>query len=196
MKSGQRRAADLLLSLEETFDVERQAARCLEQRLQRQDRGEHVALVVAGAARIDAAIFDHRLERRAVPQFHRIDRLRVEVAVDHNRRLARRVQPVGIDNRMAAGLHDLDMFHAGGLHARRNPVRGATHIGGVGGQRRDAGDTQEIKQLFLETLLMRRQILLPIHTLAPCCGLIAADALSYSIFRISRISPASRRAWQ
>ena len=49
---GDLRAADLLLAFEEEFDIHRQRARALQQRLDRQDRREHIALVVGGAARI------------------------------------------------------------------------------------------------------------------------------------------------
>ena len=98
------RAADLLLALEEALDVDGEPARGREQRLEREDGHQHVALVVGGAARVDAAVLDHRLERRRGPLGDRIDRLDVEVAVDQDGRGGGAgVQPVCRHHRMAAG---------------------------------------------------------------------------------------------
>ena len=92
-------AADLLLALDEELDVERQAAVLLQMGLDRLDVHEHLALVVGGAARVDLAVADGRLERRAGPEVHGIDRLHVVVAVEQDRRLAGRVEPVAVDDR-------------------------------------------------------------------------------------------------
>ena len=69
-----------------------------------------VALVVGRATAVDAAVLDGRLERRRVPQVERIDRLDVVVGVDEDRRRAFGMQPVGVDDRMAAGVGETSTF--------------------------------------------------------------------------------------
>ena len=105
-------AADFFFALDEELDVERQAAGLLQVRLDRLDVHEHLALVVGGAARVDLAVAHRRLERRAGPQIDRIDRLHVVVAVEEDRRLARRVQPVAVDDRIARRVDEPHVLHA------------------------------------------------------------------------------------
>ena len=62
------------------------------------------------------------------PQFDRIDRLNVEVPVDHNRRLARRMKPVAVNDRMAARRQHIYILHTGRGQTLRNPMTGAGHI--------------------------------------------------------------------
>ena len=62
---GDVRAADLLLAFEQQDDVAGQGAVDLQMRLDREDLGEVLALVVADAARINPAVADRRLEGRA-----------------------------------------------------------------------------------------------------------------------------------
>ena len=81
---GDVRAADLLLALQQDHDVARQLAMHREMRLDRQDLGEVLALVVADAARVDPAIADRRLEGRADPGLQRVRRLHVVVAVEQH----------------------------------------------------------------------------------------------------------------
>src|SRR3712207_7524944 len=61
--------------------------------------------------------------------FQSIDRLDVEVAVDEGRRLARRVQPLAVDDRVAAGRQDANALQAGPGHARRRPLGRPLHVG-------------------------------------------------------------------
>ena len=63
-----------------------------------------LALVVGRAASQQQAILVSRFERRRLPEVDRIDRLDVVMAVEENRRFVRRLQPVGIDHRVPAGL--------------------------------------------------------------------------------------------
>ena len=61
-------AADFLFAFDEEPDVQRQAAGLLQEGLDRLDVHEHLALVVGRAARVDLAVTDRRLERRAGPE--------------------------------------------------------------------------------------------------------------------------------
>ena len=72
---------DLLLPLDEELDVDRQAAVGRQQCRDRLDLGEELALVVGGAARVEAAVAHGRLERRRCPLLQRLGRLHVVVAV-------------------------------------------------------------------------------------------------------------------
>ncbi len=63
-----------------------------------------LALVVGRAPADHPVALDERLERRRLPQLDRIDRLHVVVAVDDDRRGVGRVEPIAVDDRMAAGL--------------------------------------------------------------------------------------------
>ena len=135
-------AADLLLALDEELDVERQAAALLQVRLDRLDVHEHLALVVGGAARVDLAVAHGRLERRAGPQLDRIDRLHVVVAVEEDRRLAGRVQPVAVDDRVAGRVDQPDVLQAGRPQRLGRPLGGAAHVAGVLRQRADARESR------------------------------------------------------
>ena len=140
-------AADFLLALDEELDVHRQAARLLHVRLDRLDVHEHLALVVGGAARVDLAVAHRRLERRAGPQIHRIDRLHVVVAVEQNRRLARGVQPLAVDNRVARRSMSRT-FCMPTAQRIGGPLRGAADVGGVLGKRADARNREVLLQLL------------------------------------------------
>ena len=72
-----------------------------------------LALVVGGAASVDATVRDARLERRADPQLERVDRLDVVVRVDDDGRCARRMEPVRVHDRVAGRLGDLGMLETG-----------------------------------------------------------------------------------
>ena len=85
---GDMRAADFLLALQQEDDVARQFAMHRQMRFDRQDLGEVLALVVADAARIDAAVADRGLEGRADPGVQRVRRLHVIMAVEQHRRRA------------------------------------------------------------------------------------------------------------
>ncbi|HET6507364.1 MAG TPA: hypothetical protein VFG42_11305, partial [Baekduia sp.] len=78
---GDRLAAGLLLALDRDADVDGQLAGGREVAGGGRQRQE-VALVVGGAARVDAPVADGRLERRRVPEVERLGALDVVVAVD------------------------------------------------------------------------------------------------------------------
>ena len=111
-----------------------------------------LALVVGGAAREDAPVLDARLEGRPHPLVEGVDRLDVVVAVDDDRGRAVGVEPVGVDDRMAARLGDLDVLQADGSHALREPLGTGADIVTVGAEHPDGGDAQELDEL-LEALV-------------------------------------------
>jgi hypothetical protein len=166
-----RRAADLLLPLEEELDVDGQRPLGLQQRLDREDRREHAALVVGGAARVDPPILQLRVEGVGVPQRERVDRLGVEVPVDQDGRLAGRVQVVRGHHRVPAGLQDLDVLHARGGDALGDPAGGAAHVVGVLGEARDARDAAEVEELLDEAGLLSVEVRLPVaHAFHSCAS--------------------------
>ena len=83
----------------------------------------HLALVVGGAASVDPSVLDARLERWSHPQIEGIDRLDVVVAVDDDRGRALRMQPIGVDHRVAAGGGDVDVLEADLADALRRSTR-------------------------------------------------------------------------
>ena len=56
----------------------------------RQELREVLTLVVANASRVNAAVADRRLERRAIPKLERVRGLYVVMAIEQDRRLVRR----------------------------------------------------------------------------------------------------------
>jgi len=73
------------------------------------------------------------------------------------------VQPVGIDDRVAAGLQHLDMLHPCTLQLRHHPCARRAHVVSVFGQTGDAWNAQEVEQPRLKVSLMSFQIVLPGH---------------------------------
>ena len=136
-------APDLLFAFENDLDVHRQAAVLLQVRLDRLEVHEHLALVVGGAARVDLAVADGRLERRRLPQVQGIDRLHVVVAVEQDGRRPGRPQPVAVDDRIAGRLEQPDVLQPDAAHFVAAPFGTAADVGFVLGQRADARDGQQ-----------------------------------------------------
>ena len=122
-------AADFLLALDDELHVHRQASVLLQVRFDRLEVHEHLALVVGGAARVDLAVADRRLERRRLPEIQRIDRLHVVVAVEQNRRRTRRAEPVAVHHRIAGRLDQPDVLQADAPHLVGAPVGAALDVG-------------------------------------------------------------------
>ena len=74
--------------------------------------------------------------------------LHIVVAVAEDGGFAGGVQPIGVDQRMFVRLDELDVLHAGGAQGVGDEVGGAIDIGAVFGQGADAGNAQELLQLF------------------------------------------------
>ena len=127
---------DFFLALEDDADVHRQAAVLLQMRLDGLEVHEDLALVVGGAARVDLAVADRRLEGRRLPQVDRIDGLDVVVAVEEDRRRPLRCHPVAIDDRVARRLDQPDVLHADAAQFIRRPfgAAGARRPGAAAGR--------------------------------------------------------------
>ena len=141
-------AADFLLAFEDELHVHRQPAVLLQVRLDRLEVHEHLALVVGGAARVDLAVADRRLERRRLPQLQRIDRLHVVVAVEQDRRRAGRAEPVAVDDRVARRVDQPDVLQADPPHLVGAPLGAALDVAGMLGQRADARNREQRLQLL------------------------------------------------
>ena len=90
---------------------------------------EELALVVAGAARVDPLVLVARLERRADPLLERVGRLDVVVAVDEDRGgVVAGVQPLRGDDRMRRRLVDLGPLDADARQLGHDPLRRAAHL--------------------------------------------------------------------
>ena len=151
-------AADLLFSFEHELDVHRQRALRRKERLRDLDRLKDRAFVVRYAAGVEAAIADRRRERRADPLLQWIGRLYVVMTVDQHGGLARRAEPLGEDNRMAAGRDDLHVERAGGCDLTCDPGRGAVNVPSMGRISADTGDGCEFDQLREGAIAMRSEI--------------------------------------
>ena len=111
------------------------------------DRNQHRSLVVGHAAGVEAAVANGRRPRRAVPLLERIGRLHVVVTVDQDRRLARRAQPLAVDDRMAAGGKRPHGQRSGRRELGRHPARRPIDVRGVRGIGADARDRRELDEL-------------------------------------------------
>ena len=140
-------APRFLLALEDEFQVQRQPARGTQERLGGRDVHVHLGFVVAGAAGIDPAVFEARLERRADPQLERLDGLDVVVGVRDDGRRSRRAEPLAVDHRVTGGLGDLDRLETGATEARRDPLRTGARVRIVGRHPSDAREAQELDEV-------------------------------------------------
>jgi len=143
-------AAHLLLAFHQKLHVDGQRAVYGAQRLDGFHVHVHLAFIVRRTASVNIAVAHFRLEGRAEPFTQRIGRLHVVVAVAQHGGLAGRVHPICIDQRMLGGGDDLDILHAHVAQAVGHELRGALDIAAVLGQRADAGNAQELLQLFEE----------------------------------------------
>ena len=147
-------SADFFFSFDQKLHVHRQRAVHRAQRFHGFDVHVHLALVVAGSAGVEISVADGGLKRRRGPQLQRIGRLDVVMAVTQHGRLAGRVQPICIDQRMVRGLDDLDIFEAGFAQAVGDEFGGAPDIGGMLGQGADAGNAEKGFQLFKKAVFV------------------------------------------
>src|SRR5262245_17171544 len=122
-------AADFFLPFDEEPDVQRQAAALLHVRFNRLDVHEDLALVVRRAARVNLSIADIGFKRRRGPQIQGIDRLHVVMSVKQNRRLARRIQPVAVHDRVAWRIDEPYVLYARARQRVSRPLRRAAYAG-------------------------------------------------------------------
>ena len=151
-------AADLFFALDQELQVQRQPALDRDPGLGALQVGEHLALVVGGAAGVEVAVAAGRLERGGDPLFQRIGRLHVVMAVDQGRRGTGHGRRLGIDQRMPGrGDHLGGEPHAAELVG--HPVGRPVHVVPVVRIGADAGNPQKLAQFLLEPCGVGIQIL-------------------------------------
>src|SRR5947208_1364216 len=111
----------------------------------------HLSLVIDCPTSVEIAVTLSGLEGRSGPFVERFGGLNIIVAVAKDRRLVRRMQPVGIDKRMAIGmirrhgLNKMDVLHTDTAELSGNELSGAANVACMLGQR---GDGRYAKQCF------------------------------------------------
>src|ERR1700730_12354284 len=95
-----------------------------------------------------------RLERGRFPEVEGIDRLDVIVTIEEYRRLARRLQPIGVDHRVSGRLDDLSVPESDSLILLGQVAGGATNVRGALRLTRDAGNLEKVFE-FLQPLVAR-----------------------------------------
>ena len=142
---GEMRRARLLLAFDDELDRDRwcDPARSREMGGKPVQVHEHLTLVVGRAAPEQLVTPHGRLERRALPQLQRIDRLHVVMAVDDDHRSAFALgRPMRKDSRMACRLPDLHVGESRLAGPVGKPFGAGTHIARVAGIGTDRRDTQ------------------------------------------------------
>ena len=141
------KAPDFFLAFEKHFDVQRKPAGLLHVGFDGLEVHEDLPLVVGRTASVKLTLSNGRLERRGLPQLDRIDRLHVVVAVKENRRSARRVQPLAVDDGVARCLDDAHVLEADSTHVIRAPLGRPAHVSLMLRKRADAWDREIFLQL-------------------------------------------------
>ncbi len=127
------------------FNVDGQlAVVCLEEGFESFDFHPELAFVVDRAAGIDVVIPLGRLKGRSVPLVEGFGRLDVIMRIHEDGGLAGSVQPVGVEERMAGGLDDLDIIHADAAQFVGDKIGGLLDVGFVLVEGADAGNAEEI----------------------------------------------------
>ena len=141
--------ADLFLTLDQELDVDGERPGRLEPGLGRLQVGEHLALVVGGAAGVEVAVANRRLERRREPGLQRLGRLHVVVAVDQQGRFARRTEPFGVDDGVPLGGDQLG-FQPHRRQVVADEVGRSPSVGVVIRLGADAGNPDQVLELLFE----------------------------------------------
>jgi hypothetical protein len=130
---------------DEELEVEGQfAAMHGEQRFGGFDVHVHLPFVVGGAARVDVSMVNGGLEGRRIPEFQRIGRLDVVVAIAQDGRFAGGMEPIAINQWIAGGGNNFDVLEAGAAQALGDEFGGGRDGGLVLGKRANAGDAKEV----------------------------------------------------
>lgn len=136
--------ADLFLSFDEEDDVHGQFLAAGQQFSQTEDMRQNLAFVVGRTPGEDPSLPNDRFEGRSFPQFQRLGRLHVIVAVDEHSGLGRVLRCAGDHGGMAAGFPDL------GCQSQRGelgfqPFGTGDEIHGMLGLRGNARKTEEFE---------------------------------------------------
>ena len=140
-------AADFFLAFDQDFDIDGQLAGGLLQGVEGADVDMDLAFVVGGAAAEEIAAANRGLEGRRGPEFERLGRLDVVMAVEKDGGLAGRVQRFRVDQGMQLGRNDFDVGESGAAEAIGDPLGGALDVRLVLALRADAGNAQEFVEI-------------------------------------------------
>ena len=146
------RAADFFFAFGDHLKVQRQLAGRAQPGMDRLPVERDLPLVIGCSAPEEQAVLLARLERWRCPKVQWVDRLDVIVPVEQRGRLARGLQPVGVDDRVPGRLDDLGVFQSdpfvllGQVGGRAPDVAGPLRLA------RDARDPQKVFE-FLQSLV-------------------------------------------
>src|SRR2546428_10899099 len=101
-------------------------------------------LVIGCSAPEEQGVLLTRLERWRGPEVEWVDRLNVIVPVEQHGWLARGLQPIGVDDRMASCLDDLGVLESDHLVLLGQVAGSAPYVGGALGLAGDAGDPKKM----------------------------------------------------
>ena len=151
--------ADFFLALDHQLHVDRHA----QARLQAGFEGLYVhvnlTLVVIRSPSEYAPVPHRRLERRRLPELHRVHRLYVIVAVHEQGRQIGIHDVFGNDDRLPFGLDDLDRGHPRTPNVVSYPVSASLDILRMPRLGADAGNRQELAEFLLETIPVLPQVI-------------------------------------
>src|SRR5258708_14025918 len=149
-------AADFFFSFDQDFHVDGKLAVYFLQRFERLQMEVHLAFVVGSAAAEEISIADGGFERGRSPKLERLGRLNIIVPVKKNRRLARRFERFGIDERMEICRDDFNRFESCSGEMVRYPASGPLDIRLVFALGADTGNAEKFgkfrEMLFAATL--------------------------------------------
>ena len=139
--------AALLLALDDEVDVERRHAVGIARGLVGLEQAVDLALVVGGAAAVEAPLAHGGVERRRLPLLERIGRLDVIVPVDEQRGLPRHPRALRPHDGMSFSLDEVHHGAAQAAELVHQPHGGAPAVGRMGRERTHARDRKELGQL-------------------------------------------------
>ena len=138
-------AAHFLFAFNQHLDVDGQLAVDLLERFKCLDMNVDLAFVVGGAATKKIAVAHGGFEGRRSPELERFGRLHIIMSVEKDRRLPRRLQRFGIDERMQVRRNDLNRLESGCAQVVGNPASTSLDIRLVFALGADARDTQKLR---------------------------------------------------
>ncbi len=110
----QAHTADFFFAFDQDFDIDGKLAMQLMERFERFQVDVHLSFIVGSAAPKDIPVANFRLEGRRGPEFERLGRLHVVMAIEKNRRLAGSFPRFCVHERVKTGGNDFNDFEAGG----------------------------------------------------------------------------------
>ena len=184
-------AADLLFAFDDHLEVDRQLPGRLPQGIERANVNVHLAFVVGGAAAIEIAVANGRLEGRRGPQFERLGRLHVVVPVKKNRGLPGSLQRFAINQRMHFRRNDFDAVEAHAAQPVGHPLRGALDVRFALRLRADAGNAQKFVEIGQMLVVLPFDVFIQLHRSSCGAPILGANLLRCKALRALSPRPVS-----